>query len=559
MTIMIEKIEGYLEPKHSWPMQNKQAEIIRPASPLPPEFPAASPLSLNFMAAGQGEECPEAASRDRAGGELPGQACPRRQKPRENGETAVSASDFQDSQWVRVLAEAFPDGYILNDFISQMQAAEKWEELYGEVCRLHDDELDRAVLACGSLKGGRVFPPDAKEGELIAEICSTVNNILRVYSCAYPAMVYNRYRRQLADHAVYTDEVLTQLLLQRADGCFVKNGNMFTVPERPASIADDCKSVMRSAGGAVSAEDISRRLWFIPPDIIHHTLSAENDCINVDKGVWMMAEHFPLTSADAAGVADMLKDEFNVCGYISAGSLIPLLYQRLPAVAENLSALNQGAVFNILRYHLGDSFEFRRAIISPQGRQVDIGALYRGFVTERGQFSLSDLDLFASEAHAPICWEEIFSEAVRVSETEFVGKDQVCFDIAATDRVLESFCGGDYLPFREIQPPVMMHLPPCGYPWNGYLLLSYVYGYSRTFRIIYKSIGKAGCYGAMVRRSAGIGSYEELVERVLTARTDWSSQDEALELLVSSGYQAVKRLKGIEKMIERAKLNKMNG
>ena len=134
----------------------------------------------------------------------------------------------------------------------------------------------------------------------------------------------------------------------------------------------------------------------------------------------------------------------------------------------------------------------------------------------------------------------------------------VHFDVAATDCALEGFCGNDYLSFKEIHPSMMMHLPSCGYSWNGYLLHSYVYGYSKMFRIIYKSIGKTGYYGAMVRRSAGIISYEELVEHILTDSAGWNSRDDALDLLVSKGYQAVKKLKGIERIMERAKLNKLN-
>jgi len=38
--------------------------------------------------------------------------------------------------WEQVLKGSFPDGYILDDFISQLQAMEKWKELYGEQCQL---------------------------------------------------------------------------------------------------------------------------------------------------------------------------------------------------------------------------------------------------------------------------------------------------------------------------------------------------------------------------------------------------------------------------------------
>ena len=40
-----------------------------------------------------------------------------------------------DDRWLSILQDSFPDGYILNDFLGQFQAAAFWQERYGKECQ----------------------------------------------------------------------------------------------------------------------------------------------------------------------------------------------------------------------------------------------------------------------------------------------------------------------------------------------------------------------------------------------------------------------------------------
>lgn len=471
--------------------------------------------------------------------------------------TIVQGRQTADPKWFKVLQEAFPDGYMLDDFISQFQAAGKWTELYGGECQLQGPDLDAAISACGLIKDGRVFAKKENEEDTVVQICTEIAEILDTYSCVYVEMVYNRYQKRLANISVYTEEVLSQMLVKQANGVFRKNNNYFLKPGTNAWVAQDCKKVLRDFGGAMSVNDISGKLWFIPYDTVYHALAYEDDCINTGRGVWMLAEHFPLSKENAYDVASVLNHELSIRDYVRAVDLVALLQEHLPFIADNLSALDQNAIFNILRYYLSDEFSFTKAIIAPLGQQTDIRTLFREFAANQEEFTLSALDAFAAEQKVPIYWEDTFANAVRVSETDFISKDSVSFDVAATDIVLDSFCPGDYLALNKVPSSMMMHLPVCGHPWNTYLLLSYIYGYSKKFAMLYNSIAKTGCYGAMVRRSANIKNYGELVERVLTDSDGWDTRDDALCMLVDNGYQAIRRFNGIDDIMERAKFNKI--
>ena len=464
-----------------------------------------------------------------------------------------------DDRWQAILADSFPDGYILDDFLSQFQASAYWQERYDENCPIEGAAIDDAMKALGSVRDGRVYAKKEEDNLLISEICDEINSILSQYSTVYRSSIYERYRDQLAACSIYTEQVMTQQLKATAKGSFYSTYQVFARPRQEPSVMQDCRKVLRNHGGAMSASDVSKELWFIPYDTVYQSLVNDSEALNIGNSVWMLAEHFPLTKEDAGIIGDMLDECFLTQDFIQQSELMPLLQQHLPSIADNLSGLHFIAVFNILNYHLKNRFSFSKAIISPKGAKTDFRDLFRGFAREHERFTLDELSAFASELSVPIYWESTFDGgAVRLNNAEFINRKQIVFDVEATDEVLESFCTGDYLSIQALSPAMMVHLPPCGYSWNGFLLISYLYGFSKTFRLIYNSISKTGYYGAMVRRSCEkIDNYERLLERILTDDNTWSTEAEALSLLVKDGYQARLRLNGIGQIVEKARQNKL--
>ena len=353
--------------------------------------------------------------------------------------------------------------------------------------RFNLQAIDEAMKAIGTIRDGRVFAKKEEDRALISSICEEIDSILSRYSAVYKANIYSRYQEQLAFCQIYTEEVMTQQLLKEANGRFCLYYQCFAKQGQVASVTNDARKVLRNHGGAMSVGDITNELWFIPCDIVYHSLVADEETISLGNSVWMLVENFPLTEEDANIVGDLLDECFLSQNYVKAQELIPLLKQHLPSIADNLSGLHFTAVFNSLSYYLKNRFSFSRAIISPKGTKTEFRDLFREFAKEHEHFSLEELSAFAKDLQVPIYWESTFNGgAVRVSREEFVNRSQISFDIAEIDAVLESFCTGDFLPLKEVSSAMMVHLPPCGYRWNGYLLLSYLYGYSKMFRGLYQ-------------------------------------------------------------------------
>lgn len=464
-----------------------------------------------------------------------------------------------DERWLPILQDSFPDGYILQDFLGQFQAVAFWQERYGEECPIQGDAIDDAMKAVGVVRDGRVFVKSEEDKQLIANICREINDILSRYTTVYRSCIYESYQEQLASISIYTEQVMTQQLLAEAKGSFYSVNQVFAKPGQFASVIQDARKVLREQGGPMPVDEVAKVLWFIPRDMVYHYLSVDDESLNIGNSTWMLAEHFPVTKEDAAKIGNMLDEYFLSNSYVQAFDLMPLLRDRLPGIADNLSGMTYQAVFNIVAYYLRDRFNFTKAIISPKGTSIDFTDLFRAYAAERDTFTLTDLEALASELKLPIYWESTYAGgAVRVSKTEFVNKRLIQFDVDAIDAALADFCPGDYLPLMSVSSAMMMHLPSCGYRWNGYLLQSYVFGFSKVFRLSYSSFGKTGYYGAMVRRSCKtINNYSSLIERVLTDDDTWETTADALDVLVNCGYQAMRKYKGIDNVVAQARRNKL--
>lgn len=474
--------------------------------------------------------------------------------------TGIQEIAFTDDRWQPILQDSFPDGYILNDFLGQFQAAVFWKERYGEECPIQGDAIDASMKAIGVVRDGRVFVKSDEDIHLISGICAEINNILSHYTAVFRSCIFDRYQEQLAACSIYTEQVMAQQLLSEAKDTFYLVNQVFTKCGQYASVIQDARKVLRDHGGAMSVSDIAKVLWFIPYDTIYHYLSVDDESLNIGNSTWMLAEHFPLTREDADKIGDMLGEYFLSSNYVQSFDLVPLLKNNLPGIADDLNGMNYIAIFNIVAYYLRDRFSFTKSIISPKGSRIDFTDLFKSFAAEHNTFTLADLETLAHELKLPIYWESTYAGgAVRVSKTDFVNKRLINFDVDAIDEIFQDFCPGDYLSLMAVSSAMMMHLPPCGCQWNGYLLQSYVFGFSKVFRLFYSSFGKTGYYGAMVRRSCKtINNYGSLIERVLTDDDTWETTTDALDVLVEHGYQALRKYKGIDTAAEKAKQNKLS-
>ena len=187
--------------------------------------------------------------------------------------------------------------------------------------------------------------------------------------------------------------------------------------------------------------------------------------------------------------------------------------------------------------------------MSEKGKKLEMWQVYRSFCRDYEHISFDELKQFSNDVGVQIYWDIVLEEMVRINNRELVRRDLVHFDVDAIDSVLDEVCPGEYIPIKQIG--LFLHFPPVEYPWNSYLLESYLKD-SKHFELFHVCYSENGVYGVVVRRSSAIKGYREVVVDMLARSSEWSNTDNALALIVEKGYQARKRWTGFDKVVQEA-------
>ena len=104
---------------------------------------------------------------------------------------------------------------------------------------------------------------------------------------------------------------------------------------------------------------------------------------------------------------------------------------------------------------------------------------------------------------------------MRVSKNLFVAKDQVEFDVDATDKALETYLSSGYILVKDVDS--FLVFPNVGYEWNEFLLESYLLHYSKKFCLVNNGTSLNNVAGAVAKKD---GNYTQFVDICAQALAD---------------------------------------
>lgn len=166
-----------------------------------------------------------------------------------------------------------------------------------------------------------------------------------------------------------------------------------------------------------------------------------------------------------------------------------------------------------LKAKLGNKFSFKGNIISRLGQELSMADVFTKYARSHDAFTLSELQSLASNLATPIYFEEIYENSLRISRDQFVSKTAVQFPVEAMDEALDRICIEKYIPLPEVTN--FGAFPYVGFPWNSFLLEHYVASYSQKYTLLHSSFNGSECAGAIVKRSAGIDRFDDLIVDLL--------------------------------------------
>ena len=453
-----------------------------------------------------------------------------------------------------ILAEDFVDGLRLNGMRIR-KFRNIYEERYHETLEQDDEALIALLKQVCEFRDERLFARQ-KTGKtsLLDTICQDVFQVLKGgASCAYPQQIFEKYKTPLAEQlSIYTNEAFQPLLLHAADGQLVLVSGLYCLPKKTPNLAEDIRRLFQKCYEPLNYEQLKERLWYVPFSRVKSALNADPAIVNIGQETYFYAPNYPISTQELSALRSAVQERIEEEGYIVARDLRELMQAYCPNALMDTAAWKDWGIRDVMAWLLRDSFDFTGIVISAKGAALDTQQVFRSYCKNHLRVTLEELKGLCAKLDIPfIYWNAVTEEMVRISQTDFVSKKSISFDIDATDKALDAMCSGDYMPLKDVT--LFMALPAVEFPWNGYLLESYLRGYSKMFHLEQFAANESTFVGAMVRRTSKIRTMQELIVDALAHEGTWTNEKEALSFIVQAGYRTQRTMAKSTEIVKQAK------
>ncbi len=461
----------------------------------------------------------------------------------------------EEEQLALILKDSYENGFRINSAIDRGRIKVFYNERFGKELPLSDEQIIVSLKKVGVLREDRIYAKqDDEQIDLIKQIFEDVMLVFENgASCVYPEAIYQKYQVELAEMMqIYEAEFLGNTLIEMSAGKLRKKQTFLCLTDRQADLDRDVLEVLKKSPIPMTYADIQEVMWYIPLDKIKHVLVVTKSIVQVEQETYFYSMNLPISQDEITEVNRLIHQVLEHRSYITDVELRQLIDDNCPGIAINTSEFTTYGLRNCLGYILRDSYSFNGPIISSLGKELSMAEVFAQYCDDREQVTTEELKTLASEMNTVIYWDSVRDETIRISEDLLLRYDKVDFQVDEIDRVLDDLCDQNYIPLKDIG--LFMHFPALCVQWNGYVLESYIYKYSKKFKLLHASFSASGFFGAMVRQDSGIEDYRALIVDVLANSNKWEDKNSALELLVEQGYQQRRKYADIEKVVHEAKL-----
>lgn len=467
----------------------------------------------------------------------------------------VEPDDFDKETFVRVLMMRFQGG-LQFDVVDYENFKEIYESLTDDRLEISDADLKKRLRYCGVLYQDRLFPAEGIiDGQTREKLFAYIENS---FSAGNKVLYYKSIFSDLSDVFAYCFSLTDEMMLKAYIEFEAEKGKYFFFPEY-MSVEKDVKvdhsaeitDYLLAAGKPLSFDDIYAGLSHISSDLIYRETQINPNFLRNEKSHYFHVGIFELSQEEADQIATYISTEIDEDGYAIWSRVFVKIQKEMPVFLENNLYLSSLGIRNALARKLADRFNFDSEVICDSNQHLSMGDVYTLYARHHAPFSDVDLYNFSKEIGTVIYFWAVAEEAVRVSKELFVPKNQIEFDIVATDKALETYLSDDYILAKEVDS--FLVFPNVGYEWNAYLLESYLMHYSKKYALINNGTSLNNVAGAVVKRGGAYSEFVDICADVLANSDIELKKDSALDYLAMQNLITRRSYRDIDVAITRAR------
>jgi hypothetical protein len=465
-------------------------------------------------------------------------------------------------EYEKVLSEKFPRGYKLGASIEVKKFRMFYKDIFGRELCDEDDTIQKIIAEVGiEYEDSRIMSPNnAIDEKILSIMIDYIDDIFNSgKTMIYYKSLYEKFQQELMSTNVYNDKILKQVLAYFIrDKYFFKRFFITPSLNTEADPVIEIKELLMSNIVPMSYEEIEREFSHIPLTKLKYVMSQNPEFINTERNYYTHIQCICFNDDDIAIINHILDESIDKSGYITREEIINKLKQNNPHTIEKNASLTSLGLGNAIAYYFNQKYDSNGAIFSKKGTNLSLGKILNNYCLNKTYVDLNELEIFAKELGFPnlpgVYLSEIFTDFARINKNILIRKDKLIFDVMSVDSVLDKFCNKDYIAISEIKTFALF--PSNEYPWNIFLLESYVKNFSLSYKYISDSISLNKCIGAIVKMKSSFYNYEQILIDLLSSVPQGylTGNKSALDYLYENGFIAKRRMSNIEKIIKNAKI-----
>ncbi|MGI6497522.1 MAG: DUF7662 domain-containing protein [Oscillospiraceae bacterium] len=463
--------------------------------------------------------------------------------------TADVVSDADKEKVIKVIATKFKNGFRKSSSIDFERFKNFYNDEYGEEFH-HDTEWVNRLLATEAL----VF--DDRAYIYDENIVTSVLLYLKQADspCMFIDAFFNKYSSEFYTFNIFSVEMLRAFIEKNYHDILVKRD--YILLQDNISPSDLIKEVFGERE-MWSFDELQERLPWLKIDTIQQTMNG-SDYFRVDKGTYIHIDNIDLPDSEGEKIASFVEDKLRERDYVTANELDLSMFENLNPHCS--FAAVRDAVFSKF---LSDKYEKSGQVITKIGNKLRVLDIMEQYCREAETVSFEELNAFEAtfdpegRTHSQ-CLIAGHNTMIRVSAGLFVSESNVNFDAVHIDEAIALYCHGDFIPLRGVTDFSLFTF--AGYPWNLYLLESYVRRFSRVFKYDVRAVNSANI-GVIVRKSFDYNNYDDILALALAKSLVKLSDKKAVgNYLFDKGYIGWRNLgKSESKIIKSAKALREGG
>ena len=442
---------------------------------------------------------------------------------------------------VCVLRSYFSRGFRLNSTIEERRFKQFYEKQYSSEFPA-TLQLSMMIPMLGIQHENKVYLPEFM-------LATDVRDKIQLYIVShfessdyiYYDAILDKFSEDIVDSQIFDKETL-KAYLQYYDVYGWSYGTFYISKTNSVSVNQDQDIIdfVRMQGGIVTENEILNAFHYMPKDYVVRCVVRNNrTLISCGRGYRFHIDNYRINDIEKNGIREIIQLSIQSTGYLTTSELARSVQIKYPSVLSDNTEYGIIGFRNVVSNLYEGEVSFYNNLISSMHSRLDTNQVFEDFCKSKATFTTEEVNQLADDLGTLINFDAISRYCVRVSESKFVSKDNIVFDVPATDAAIANYCSGEYVTILDIN--TFVAFPYCSYRWNNYLLESFVAQYSKQFKLMHSRYNKDNTIGAIVKRTSAFSDYDEiLIDAVANSKVPLNEND-VLDYLQEKGYIARRR------------------